>query len=301
MLPVTMGELGGEGALVARSAGLASIYARLTPTAEHATATTAHAVAHRIRQRRTDRDLALCSRSYVTADLTICLNADERAELHAMREGRPVWQTVIGVHQDHLERLQLAALPSATRLKHRWVTFVGYWSARKGARDWPAILRETWRNAPDVRFRFLGTGLSDRQLHAALGLETAELERIENQRRFSPDELPDLIADCAAAVLPSYVEAYGIATVEAAAAGVPTVVYDTVGTRVFSQQVDPTLVVPAGDVCAVAQRLVALLDEEPTRYAELALRCTELAMTHSWNVLAPLTRDAYARALTVRD
>ena len=48
---------------------------------------------------------------------------------------------------------------------------------------------------------------------------------------FEEADLPSLLADCAVALFPSYVEGFGLAVLEQLAAGLPTIAYDVPGPR----------------------------------------------------------------------
>ena len=78
-------------------------------------------------------------------------------------------------------------------------------------------------------------------------------------------DLAPLIRECAAFVLPSDSESFGLAALEALASGVPVVASDVGGLPEVVRDGVTGHLVPAGDAAALADRLVALLDDEAGR------------------------------------
>lgn len=294
LLPVTRQELGGPGLLVMRSAGLATTYHRWR-VGNHGPGE-GHPVARPFRRARASRDLRIHERSYRAADLALALNGDEVADLRSLRTGRTTLQLPIGLPRHRLAALAAAARPPAERLASRRVVFVGYWSARKGSADWRGIIADVWSRDPDVTFRFLGTNVDDARLASDLGADPGD-PRIEHVPRFVPDELPSLLAACTVAVLPSYIEGYGIVTAEAAAAGIPTIAYDTSGTREFPSRIPGDWLVPAGDAARTGGRILRALQASPDEYEVTSSTCRALADEHGWDRLGPRTAAAYEEAL----
>ena len=92
-----------------------------------------------------------------------------------------------------------------------------------------------------------------------------------------------MLRDSAVGLFPSYVEGFGLAMLEQLAAGIPTIV--GAENREF--------LVPVGDVNAMTQRAIELLDLSPNEYAALAERCRSIASNFAWEQIAANTIDEY--------
>lgn len=115
---------------------------------------------------------------------------------------------------------------------------------------------------------------------AGLG-DDATLERLRALAGDSPvellgyrDDTPCLLAAADVFIQPSVKEAFGLAVLEAAFAGVPLVVSDASGFRDLVHDRETGLVAPRGDVEALADRIVELLEDRPLAHqlAESARR-----------------------------
>jgi L-malate glycosyltransferase len=116
----------------------------------------------------------------------------------------------------------------------------------------PAVLREF----PDTRFVLVGDGESrsafERQVEE-LGLQASFLFL---GRR---NDIPDVLASCDIAVLPSKAEGLPNAVLEYMAAGLPTIVSRVGGNSELVQDGITGLLVPAQDSAALAQALIRVL------------------------------------------
>jgi phosphatidylinositol alpha-mannosyltransferase len=110
------------------------------------------------------------------------------------------------------------------------------------------------------------------------------------------DDLPGYLAAADAFVAPALgQESFGIALVEAMAAGVPVVASDIPGyDEVVRDGVDG-LLVPPRDPNALAAALRRVLDD-PRLASELARAGRDRARTYSWDVVTPRIEAVYARA-----
>jgi glycosyltransferase involved in cell wall biosynthesis len=91
--------------------------------------------------------------------------------------------------------------------------------------------------------------------------------RVRFLGRLGEDELPRLLASLDLLVSASRSEAFGLAMVEALACGVPVVATATEGAREVVEDGADGLLVPLGDVNALAEAVVSLLRDEARRRA----------------------------------
>jgi len=118
------------------------------------------------------------------------------------------------------------------------------------------------------------------QLVRALGLQ----EHIQWYRDLEQEQIAELYAESAIAVVPSLYEGFGLPAVEAMACGIPLISSD--GGALGEVAGDAALVVPAGDVAALAAAIQELL-ENPERREELGrLGRARAEREFSWQVCA---------------
>jgi glycosyltransferase involved in cell wall biosynthesis len=223
-------------------------------------------------------------------------NEDEVADLH---QGQTPPKAAIvqpyGLSETDRAALEREAAPPAERLAKKTLSFVGMWSLRKGSKDWGEIIRRVQDEVPEARFLFLGTMVDEEKVRADLGDVAADAVRCVSS--FQPEELPKLLGECAVGLFPSYIEGFGIAVLEQLAAGIPTVAYDVPGPRQIMKDVRTTLLVPAGDAAAMAERAVALLTMEPEDYITLTRHVQSVASSFRWEKIAAETALQYRAAL----
>jgi glycosyltransferase involved in cell wall biosynthesis len=115
-------------------------------------------------------------------------------------------------------------------------------------------MQEVWRARPDVVLVVAGRGPS--------AAEVPEHPKIRRLLRYVSEEEVDRLLAQATLVAAPYIEASQSAVVSLAVArGIPTVVTDQGSLAELAP--DPSLVVPAGDVSALAESLLAHLDHAP--------------------------------------
>lgn len=126
-----------------------------------------------------------------------------------------------------------------------------------------ALSRLTGR---DWTLSIVGDGPSREAVGAAFaGLPR---ERIAWLGEAAPEAVPEILAGCDLLVWPGFGEAFGLAYLEAQAAGLPVVAQDTAGVPEVVQEGVTGLLTPQGDVDVFAAAIDALL-ADPARRAEM--------------------------------
>ena len=200
-----------------------------------------------------------------------------------------------GLSDQFRESLAAAAAPPAERLRRKKVCFIGMWGLRKGSRDWPKIMAAIRQHHPEAEFLFLGTMFDEKVVR--FDLESDEARRLICRPTFEERELPALLADCAVALFPSYVEGFGLAVLEQLAAGLPTIAYDVPGPRQVLQPQRARLLTPAGDTAALAARATEILSLSLPAYESLSAECRAIAGNYRWEKIAADTLDQFRVAL----
>ena len=147
------------------------------------------------------------------------------------------------------------------------ILFVGKLERAKGVRELVEAFAQTRTALPEAELVLAGDGPDRAWLETErdrLGLDGSLklLGAIEHER------VPSLMAEATLVCLPSPYEPYGMAVVEAMAAGRPVVAVDTGGPHFLVDPVQGGRLVPPGDAGALAAALVELLsDSERLRAA----------------------------------
>ncbi len=119
---------------------------------------------------------------------------------------------------------------------------------------------------PDVRFELVGDGpllASCQALAGELGVDG----QITWRPRCAPDDVPALMGRWSVSVIPSLVESFCIAALEAAAMGIPVVGSRVGGLKETVRDGETGVLVAPGDSSALAEAIVGLLDDEGRRRA----------------------------------
>ena len=229
------------------------------------------------------------------------LNLPNSDELRYFRDeigsSRPAIVQHYGLTKGHRQALLQASAPSETRWQKKKICFIGMWTPRKGAKDWGRIIRLIRARVPESRFLFLGTMAEDDTVMS--DLDAGAREFVELVARFQPNELPQLLSDCAVAAFPSYVEGFGLAVVEQLAAGIPVVAYDAAGPRDILHHGLPELLVGPGDVVRFSETIIDILTSDFSRYEQLRNRSAQTAENFSWPLIARDTIEEYRRSLAL--
>ena len=151
--------------------------------------------------------------------------------------------------------------------------FVGRFSKEKGI----AVLLEAYakyRDAVDDPWSLDLAGSGDAEMRKQDGVKVLGFVR--------PENMPELVADHGALVLPSLWEPWGISAMEAMAAGLATIATDACG---FTSEAMPTVLCHAGDVDGLCNAMVKVsrmgFDERGAERMR-AMQCAEKYSARKW-------------------
>jgi glycosyltransferase involved in cell wall biosynthesis len=185
------------------------------------------------------------------------------------------------------------AVRPSERLEHidptaRVVLYVGRLAAMKGVDTFLKAAARVVSVVPDVLFVVAGEGPEYPRL-VALAARLGIGERVMFLGKVSEEEREILLAGASIFVLPSVVEPFGIAALEAMAAGVPTIISRTSGVAEISSS---TFRVDFWDVEEFASRIAELL-EYPTLRATMGEQGRWEALREGWPERARETVAVY--------
>lgn len=285
-------QLGFSGLLVARSVGLPRLYQRNEPKLA-----TGGRISGRIFYSFVQRWFTRTADAAIRhADLVNLPNEDEARILRQEVDvDLPIVVQPYGLTDTQRQELAAASVSSPRRLSSKKICFIGMWGPRKGALDWPKVIRQIWQRIPEAHFCFFGTLTDSENILRDLSLRSSE--KIEFVPEYTAEKLSILLRDCALGLFPSYVEGFGLAVLEQLAAGIPTIAYDVPGPRQIFGEARNEFLVPAGDIEALTQRAIEILNLPPDNYETLARRCRSIAGNFRWEEIAAKTIDQYRTAM----
>lgn len=151
---------------------------------------------------------------------------------------------------------------------------VGRLDASKGQLGLVPLMRRVTERHPGARLVIAGEGPERPRLEAAIA--EAGLGGSIGLPGMRGD-VPELLALADLLVFPSRSEGFGLAVLEAMAAGCPVVAYDLPALREFARDGETAILVPGDDAEGLAAAVCALLDDAPRRrrYGEAARRRVE--------------------------
>jgi glycosyltransferase involved in cell wall biosynthesis len=242
-------------------------------------------------------------RAIQEADAYIALSAYERDYLVETWHISQEKITVIGVGVDAARFEQ--ADGSLVREQHDigdapLVAFIGQQGRNKGVDTLVGAMKTVWRDIPQAWLLIAGavTGFTP-QLEKLIRTELTQTEqaRVAFVNNFPEEEKPALFAACDVFAYPSRYESFGIAFIEAWAAGKP-VVGCTAGAvpSVVDRGVDGELVA-VDDSKALGQALTRLLESPELRKRMGQLGRAKVQRRYTWDVVTPRWREVYERVL----
>jgi glycosyltransferase involved in cell wall biosynthesis len=297
-LPFTKEELGFKGLLIARSVGLYAFYEEFTKqeAIKYPSTKIKTQIGNWLRSWSQNRESAYHPLSFQACDLINLCNYDEFAYVRdELGLGDKCVVFPFGLSQKRKQVFAQALQPVKVRLANKQVVFIGSWCTRKGSKDWAEIIKRTKSQVPDVRFLFLGTGLSAKTVLEDINLPACDWIEIISQ--YDSNELPQLLSGAMIGAFPSYIEGFPFALLEKLACGLPTVAYDVPGPREMLGKLDINLMVPPGNIGQFVVQLLQMLQLNETEYSQLSQRCIDIGNKFSWRRIAEDTLNVYTKFL----
>ncbi len=194
-----------------------------------------------------------------------------------------------------------AELPAAQRQGRRegppTLVTVAHLVARKRHGDVLRALSVLGQRHPTLRYAVIGEG-PERVALEGLATRLGVSKRVDFLGQLDPDEALERARRCTLFVMPSTDEAFGVAYVEAMAAGVPAIgCRGEPGPEEIAAAGDGFMLVPPGDIERLTQRIDELLSD-PHRLREAAQRARATVAAHfTWERCGEQTVAAYEDAL----
>ncbi|HTA12513.1 MAG TPA: glycosyltransferase [Solirubrobacteraceae bacterium] len=196
-------------------------------------------------------------------------------------------------------------LPSARRGARRprpdeqppTLVTVAHLVARKRHADVLRAVAVLSQRHPTLRYVVIGDG-PERISLEGLAARFGVAERIEFHGQLEPARAIELARRCTLFVMPSTDEAFGVAYIEAMAAGVPAIgCRGEPGPEEIAAAGDGFVLVPPGDIERLSQRIDELLSD-PHRLREAGQRAREtVAANFTWERCGEQTLEAYRQVL----
>jgi len=174
---------------------------------------------------------------------------------------------------------------------------VGHLVARKRHADVLRALAVLGPRHPTLRYVIVGEG-PERVPLEGLAARLGVAGRVDFLGQLPPEEALERAGRCTLFVMPSTDEAFGVAYVEAMAAGLPAIgCRGEPGPEEIAAAGDGFLLVPPGDIERLTQRIDELLSD-PRRLREAGQRARATVAAHfTWERCGEQTLSAYEQAL----
>lgn len=293
-LPYAKSRLGFRGLLVARSVGLFSFYDEFEK--KYIKRRLVSRLKDLVRLQTIRISKSSFKRSIFHADLVNVCNADEQEFVaRKFKESASVLSIPFGITQDQRLRFERFRKNASERFESKTVTFIGAWSVRKGARDWPLIVNELVRETPSIKIQLLGVHEDPRKILSAF--DTHVHSNLEIHSTFKPEDLPAIISRSTLGLFPSYVEGFPFAVLEKLASGMPVIAYDIPGCREMIANGVNGYLVAKEDYKKLSQVTSSVISGDRDHYEYLANNALSQSYRYSWSRIATATMTAYDKAI----
>lgn len=182
--------------------------------------------------------------------------------------------------------------------EHFTIAFTGTFDFRKGAMDFPFIVKNILEKFPDCKFKLLGTKGLYSTANQVLSFFPKKCQNsIVVIPTFEPEDLPSLLRDCQIGIFPSYLESFGFGALEMMCAGLPVVSYNIPGPSDFILK---NLLVPVGDKKLMVEKVINLI-EDKAKLFRMSQEARKIADNYSWSKIALSTSRMYQQHYNKRN
>lgn len=194
------------------------------------------------------------------ADVVNVSNPDDQKILEEI--GIPSHKIVMqpyGITQKRYQSFQIEYNPNIMQAPIK-IAFVGTFDKRKGAIEFPKIIKQIIKHRPEVKFKLLGViGMfsSADEIYNYLGESLKE--NVEIIPKYDPKDLPKLLSDCNIGIFPSHLESFGFGVLEMMAINIPVVGYNSPGINML---IPKPLLAPRGDYIKLVNDIERLITEK---------------------------------------
>lgn len=223
-----------------------------------------------LRERKSDREIELEEEEHQTADLIV---APSHFVARTLVENG-VAPEKIRVNPFGTDTMHFTPIGKAERTKQTTFLFLGSFTSRKGV----PILLEAWRRLKTTKARLIlaGTGRIPDGVSRELPTGVSVLGPIKRSA------LPALFSKANVFVFPSLFEGLALVQVEAAACGLPIIGTTASGAEDIVESERTGLIVPAGDVDALARAIDRLI-RNPQEVDAMHQAARERARQWDWS------------------
>jgi glycosyltransferase involved in cell wall biosynthesis len=171
---------------------------------------------------------------------------------------------------------------------------IGSYLMRKGTKYSVPALNAILTRYPQVKVSFLGTGVSEADVHA--DFEQSVRNRIQVIPFYSHEQLPTLLKGHQIKLFPTLFEGFSVAIIEAMACGLAPVTTAIAAPETLIHDGENAIVIPPRDCQAIEQAFERLISDR--LYLELLRRqAYATAQLYSWSRIASDTLTLYEEAL----
>ncbi len=175
------------------------------------------------------------------------------------------------------------------------ITFIGTFDNRKGAVEFPLILKNILKKHPTAKLNLLGTSAMFPDKESVLNYFPRDLRgSINVVTRFDPKELIELIDNSYIGIFPSYLESFGFGALELMSHGIPVIAFDCPGPHMF---IPKDLLCKTGDVDSIVRIALTLLDDKNLRDNK-SEEVFNIAKKYDWETSSKKALDFYQQFIT---
>jgi glycosyltransferase involved in cell wall biosynthesis len=171
---------------------------------------------------------------------------------------------------------------------------IGTYLTRKGTKYSVPALNAILARHPQVKVSFLGTGVSEADVHA--DFEQSVRNRIQVIPFYSHEQLPTLLKGHQIKLFPTLFEGFSVAIIEAMACGLAPVTTAIAAPETLIRDGDNALIIPPRDCQAIEQALERLISDR-LYLEQLRRHAHATAQLYSWARIARDTLALYEEAL----